>query len=126
MGQRNPDRIPLSDRYENGRDVAGMAKHGWDVISVCRVCALTMQVDLKLIAYVSGPRTSLWNRHPRCRRLHCTGRVEFRAKAPGMPWHSELAIDPRMPAEPSWGQQRIAQVAAERAAEAKRKAEDGS
>lgn len=122
MGKRNPDRISIRERYLAGRDVGDMARQRWDVISVCRLCGLTMQVDLKLIAYVSGPRTSLWNKHPRCRRLHCTGRVEFRARAPGMAWHEQLAIDPRAPAEPSWGQMRIAEVAKQRAQEARDRA----
>lgn len=95
MGQRNPDRVPIWQRQHLGRDVAAMATNGWDVLSVCRACGLQMRTDLKLIAYVSGPRTSLWNRNARCRRLLCTGVVEFHAKAPGMAWHERLVYDDR-------------------------------
>ncbi|MES2034903.1 MAG: hypothetical protein V4466_12070 [Pseudomonadota bacterium] len=111
MGQRNPDRVSIRERYELGRDVAAMARARWDVISVCRACGLMMQVDLKLIAYVNGPRTSLWNRRARCRRIGCNGAVEFQARAPGMAWHEQLAIDPRLPAEPGWAERRLAQAA---------------
>jgi hypothetical protein len=103
MGQRNPDRVSIRQRYARARDVAEMAKAGWDVISVCRQCGLQMQVDLKLIAYVSGPRTSLWNRYARCRRLLCGGVVEFHAKAPGMAWHERLAFDEKeVDRAPAW------------------------
>jgi len=64
-----------------------------------------MQVDLRLIAYVSGPNTSLWNRRARCRRLLCTGSVSFHAKAPGMVSHDPLTIDERIPdplVQPRW------------------------
>lgn len=119
MGQRNPDRVSIRQRHHNGVDVAMMAANRWDVITTCRTCGLSMQVDLRLIARVSGPRTSLWNRHGRCRRLLCGGVVEFMAKAPGMAWHEKLVFDERRPAEPGWAKARIAEVAK------KRKADEG-
>ena len=48
----------------------------------CRVCHLTMRVDLALVERVSGPRAVLWNRQARCRRIGCDGTVEFRGKNP--------------------------------------------
>lgn len=105
MGARNPDRIPIAQRWRQGRTVADMAAGGWDVISRCEACALAMQVDLKLVARVSGPDTSLWNRRARCRRLLCGGFVEFLGRAPGMDWHEPLRVDDRLPdpaAEPAW------------------------
>lgn len=97
MGAKNPDRIPLSMRFTQCRTVAEMAAKRWDVISKCQTCELTMQVDLALIAKVSGPETMIWNRKARCRRLHCGGFVEFRARAPGMAWHEPLRVDMRDP-----------------------------
>lgn len=124
MGQRNPDRIPLRDRYENGRDVAGMIKHGWDALSICRSCQLTMPVDLKLIAYVRGPKVSLWNRKAKCRRLLCPGIVEFHAKAPGMIGHQKMVFDEReIERAPNWARDRIAAVAAERQREREERTE---
>lgn len=70
-----------------------MAKARWDVISKCPACGLTMQVQLRVIAVVSGPTTSLWNRRAHCRRLLCRGQVEFWAKAPGMASHETLTAD---------------------------------
>lgn len=105
MGHRNPDRVSIRERYARGKTVADMARERWEVISVCRTCGLMMMVDLKLIAFVSGPKVSLWNRRARCRRLLCGGAVEFHAKAPGMLGHELLAIDDRLPdptAVPRW------------------------
>lgn len=84
MGSRNADRSPLTDRYRLGDTVDKMIARQWEVISYCRECGLTMLVDLKVIAKVSGPRTSLWNRSQKCRRIGCNGQVIFQAKAPGM------------------------------------------
>jgi hypothetical protein len=70
-----------------------MALARWDVISKCQACGLTMQVQLRTIAIVSGPTTSLWNRRAPCRRLLCRGQVGFWAKAPGMASHSPLIAE---------------------------------
>jgi hypothetical protein len=93
MAHRNPDRIPLSWRRVTCETVADMARARWDVISKCQACGLKMQVQLRTIAIVSGPETSLWNRRAPCRRLLCRGMVEFWAKAPGMASHSLLTAD---------------------------------
>ena len=90
MGSRNLDRIPLRSRRAKVETVRQMREEGWDVISKCLVCGLVMRVDLALIARVSGPNVSLWNRKAHCRRLGCTGFVEFQARAPGMSWHEVL------------------------------------
>jgi hypothetical protein len=97
MGHKNPDRVPLAYRRARCETVADMQAQGWDVLSKCRRCELTMQVDLDLIAWRRGAKTSLWNRTARCRRLHCTGVVDFMAKAPGMGWHEFLRADDREP-----------------------------
>lgn len=125
MGQRNPDRVPIAQRQHQGCDVAAMAKAGWDVLSECRRCGLIMQVDLQLIARVSGPRTSLWNRHARCRRLLCPGVVEFKAKAPGMGWHERLVYDEReILRAPGWAEKRLAELEARRLAAGEPATED--
>jgi hypothetical protein len=91
MGHRNPDRVPISIRRQKCETVAEMARDRWEVISHCRHCGLIMTVNLRLVARVSGPKTSLWNRTSRCRRLGCTGVVDFQAKAPGMDSFDVLA-----------------------------------
>jgi len=93
MGHRNPDRVPISYRRAKCETVEQMQRDGWDVISKCMTCGLVMQVDLGLVARVRGPGVSLWNRKDHCRRLGCTGRVEFQARAPGMGWHEALTAD---------------------------------
>lgn len=103
MGQRNLDRIPLAERRREGETVGQMLERRWDVVSKCRVCGLAMQVDLNVVALVSGPATSLWNRTPKCRRLLCSGFVDFYAKAPGMPSHAPLrAPDQEIERVPAW------------------------
>jgi len=117
MGSRNADRVPIRAREAKGRTVAMLAHGGWDVLSTCRQCGLTMRVDLKLIAYVAGPNTSLWNRKARCRRLLCGGVVEFFAQASGMTGHEKLIYDEReMERAPGWARKRLAEVAEQRAA----------
>lgn len=71
--------------------VEAMQRDGWDVISRCQQCGLIMRVNLALIIRVRGPEVSLWNRKERCRRLGCTGWVEFQARAPGMSIHDALS-----------------------------------
>jgi hypothetical protein len=74
-----------------------MLRERWDVISKCRTCGLMMRTDLRVIARLSGPSVTLWNRKARCRRLLCNGVVTFWAKAPGMDGHQELRINDRLP-----------------------------
>jgi hypothetical protein len=93
MGSRNRDRIPLVYRRSKCETVTDMRRAGWDVLSRCDACGLVMRVDLALIETVSGPATSLWNYRARCRRVGCTGRVDFLARAPGMGWHEVLRAE---------------------------------
>jgi|SRR5580693_8103883 hypothetical protein len=97
MDSRNPDRLPISIRRQRCESVAQMQRDRWEVISCCEKCGLNMVVDLALVARVSGPDTSLWNRKARCRQIGCAGWVEFKAKAPGMNMYEPLsAPDPRL------------------------------
>jgi hypothetical protein len=107
MGSRNADRIPLSARYTLGDTVEKMIARRWDVISHCRQCGLTMVVDLKVITKVSGPRTSLWNRTQRCRRIGCNGLVTFQAKAPGMTGFEPLRTYDQLD-RPGWAAKQLA------------------
>ena len=102
MGSKNPDRVPISYRRRRCETVADMMAQGWDVISKCRTCGLAMQVNLDLVVWRTGAKTSLWNRIAHCRRLHCTGVVDFLARAPGMHWHELLQADDREPDSPAW------------------------
>jgi len=91
MGRRNPDRIPMREWRSNAETVADMQRKGWDVISSCQKCGLAMATDLVVIARLSGPATSLWNRSSPCRRIGCTGAVVFLAKIPGRSMHEALS-----------------------------------
>ena len=82
MGLRNYDRWSPEEWRRTAETVAQMRKAGWDVLSYCRACHLTMRVDLALVERVSGPQAVLWNRQARCRRIGCDGVVEFRGKNP--------------------------------------------
>lgn len=85
MGARNPDRFGPDDWRIKAETVAKMIEQGWDVMSKCPMCSLMMRVDLKLVARVSGPETSLWNKRLPCKRIGCTGLVWFMAKPPRYP-----------------------------------------
>jgi hypothetical protein len=78
-------------RRDKCESVEAMRREGWDVISRCQTCGLIMQVNLSLIIRVRGPGVSLWNRKERCRRLGCTGWVEFQGRAPGMAMHEVMS-----------------------------------
>ncbi len=80
MGSLHFDRWPAEDWRRAAPTVASMRAAKWEVISYCRTCYLTMAVDLDLIQRVSGPKTVLWNRQLRCRRIGCDGVVEFHGK----------------------------------------------
>ena len=95
MGAKNLDRIPASAWRVKYPTVAELARDGIDVISSCSSCGLNMAVDLILVARVSGPSTSLWNRKAPCRRIGCSGFVEFRAKFRGTHIYQALAADDR-------------------------------
>jgi hypothetical protein len=80
----------MAVRRQRCETVEKMRRDRWDVISSCGKCGLIMRVDLSLVIQVSGPNVSLWNRKARCRRLGCSGWVEFQGRAPGMGWHEVL------------------------------------
>lgn len=106
MGSRNEDRIPLSARRSRCETVAQMLAGRWEVTAKCQTCRVELKVDLRTIALVRGPGFSLWNKLARCRSVACTrGRVEFRAKAPGMAYFEPLATPPPAegpPPNPAW------------------------
>jgi len=93
MGHKNPDRIPVAFYRASVITVADMTHHQWDVLSKCTACGLLMQLDLALVARLSGPQTVLWNRKQRCRRIGCQGFVEFQARPPGAAVYESLTAD---------------------------------
>ena len=90
MGFRNYDRWSAEDWRRTAETVAQMRRAGWDVISYCRTCHLTMKVDLAVIEALRGPQTVVWNRQAQCRRIGCDGVVEFRGKNPKITTHIRL------------------------------------
>ena len=82
MGFCNYDRWSAEEWRRTAETVAQMRKAGWDVLSYCRTCHLTMKVDMAVVERVSGPQAVLWNRQARCRRIGYDGVVEFRGKNP--------------------------------------------
>jgi hypothetical protein len=93
VGRRNIDRVHISEFRNRVATVADMQSQRWDVISKCRVCGLMMAVDLVLIARTTGPKTILWNRLARCKRIGCQGHVEFQGRAPGAGGYQTLSAD---------------------------------
>ena len=91
MGRKNPDRLPIRAWVDRARTVEAMRDNGWEVLSVCGVCHLTMQVDLAAVAKVR-PGAILWNATPPCRRLGCQGRVRFLGRVPGRDLPHELLV----------------------------------
>ena len=94
MGTKHPDQI--SPVYWRGaaETVEDMFRQQWDLLAACRHCRVMMHVDLRVIAFYKGRDFSLWNRHARCRVLHCPGLVDFSFKAPGMTRHMRLTAPP--------------------------------
>ena len=62
--------------------IGQMIDSGWTVWSVCNNCFLVMPADLEWFAYRFGDGETLWNRHPGCRRLGCSGVVTFHGTPP--------------------------------------------
>jgi hypothetical protein len=88
--------------------VADFARDHVEVITDCPKCGLQMVVGLAMVARVSGPETSLWNRKPRCRKLGCGGRATLKAKLPGKGYYEALeapwpADKPAAPSSPTLG-----------------------
>jgi hypothetical protein len=84
MGHKSPDRWPPEIWRSAAPHVQAMIDERWTVVSYCRTCHLSMMVDLPLIAKVSGPKTVLWNRQSKCKRIGCQGTVEFHGKPPNI------------------------------------------
>ena len=80
MGAKNRDRIPVVEWRRRAETLYEMQQAGWEVISRCSTCGLMMPVDLDVLIWRLGASASLWNRRPRCRRIGCSGRVEFQAR----------------------------------------------
>jgi hypothetical protein len=93
VGRKNIGRLPISHFRARVATVADVPEQRWDVISKCPVCGLMMAVDLALIAKHSGPKTILWNRLARCKRIGCQGQIEFQARFPGRGTYATLAAD---------------------------------
>ena len=98
MGAKNLDRIPMAEWRRKAETVADMQAQGWDVITRCQACGLAMTVNLDLVGWVSGPGTVLWNRKARCRRIGCSGFVEFQGRPP-----RRQTYEPLRAPEPSGG-----------------------
>jgi len=77
--------------------IGDMLREVWDVLSSCQKCGLVMQVDLADMIKLRGPKVVLWNRKARCRRIGCSGFVEFQAMAPGIYMHESLRPSDPMP-----------------------------
>jgi hypothetical protein len=80
MGSKNLDRVSVAEWRNKCETVADFTRDRIEVISACDKCDLRMVVDLQVIAKVSGPLTSLWNRRAPCKRIGCSGQVVFKAK----------------------------------------------
>lgn len=83
MGRKNWDRYSDEDWRRAGSTVRAIIANGWPVDSVCEVCDLRIEADVKRIAREVGPDFSLWGASPRCRRKGCPGRVTFYVSPPG-------------------------------------------
>ena len=82
MGLKSHDAWPVEQWRASAESVSDMKAQSWAVRSYCRSCQLLMDADLDIIILRKGPRTSLWNRQARCRRIGCSGVVEFQGRPP--------------------------------------------
>jgi len=90
MSTKKPERWPVERWRASAETVGKMHRAGWSVRSYCRSCHLLMAVDLETIILRRGPDVSLWNRQARCRRIGCSGAVEFQGQPPGVFQHFRL------------------------------------
>jgi hypothetical protein len=90
MGSKRPDNIAMEHWRGGCETVQQMREQGWEIVSQCPKCQLKMLVRLDWITRISGPQTSLWNRRPPCRRMFCSGQVQFLARPPGCLTHRPL------------------------------------
>ncbi|MEO6339626.1 MAG: hypothetical protein ABIO39_06280 [Caulobacteraceae bacterium] len=84
MGSKNLDRWSAKDWRATAETVRKMDAAGWRVSSVCLVCHLAMETDLKQMVRLGFGEVSLWNRRAPCRRIGCDGKVRFMGKPPGV------------------------------------------
>lgn len=73
---------PTSFWRVHSNSIGQMIDQGWSVWSVCGGCFLVMPADLEWLAWKLGETEALWNRHPNCRRLGCTGVITFHGTPP--------------------------------------------
>lgn len=71
-------------------DLEALIAHEARVYAVCGGDHGSDGVDLQALLREFGPRFSLWNRHPPCRRPGCRSRVKFWAVRPGGSWKVNL------------------------------------
>ena len=82
MGSRNPDNVPPVV-WRGGCEYADqMLERHWAVISQCRKCGVKLNTNLRHIVAIKGRGFSLWNVHPPCHVVGCSGKVQFFAKPP--------------------------------------------
>src|SRR5215469_11960901 len=98
MGNRNRDRVSMTDWRRQFETVLQMWKGGWrDVRASCDTCKAEFQIDLEKVIREKGPKTSLWNRRQPCPKADCPGTVQFTVRIPGLYQHRLLiAPDPAM------------------------------
>ena len=77
MGARNRDRFTETDWRAASSTVAQIIRNGWPVYAECQACGVRLWVDLETIAARRGPRTDLWGRTGKCKRVGCVGRTVF-------------------------------------------------
>lgn len=85
MGRKNYDRYSPQDWRAGHEHIHRLQEARWRITAVCNQCHLNIAVDLRVMAFLLGPKGSLWNRHPVCRRIGCEGRVTFWAQPPQAP-----------------------------------------
>ena len=91
MGARNPETLPIRAWRAQAETRGQMFSGGWSVISICRTCGLSMDVNLGDMIKLKGPNLSLWNRKAPCRKHGCRGFVVFQGRPPRVTRYQDLA-----------------------------------
>ena len=80
-----------------------MYEHGWKLRSYCRQCRTELELPWPMVIRTLGPNYVLWNRMGKCRKVMCSGQVEFRALPdPRAHWQQLVAPTDRTPEKPAW------------------------
>ena len=79
MGSASPDRVPFAVHAHRANTVGDMIARHWSVYSRCEVCQVELDTPLRALP----ANLVLWDRHPRCRRRGCRGRVTFHGRPGG-------------------------------------------